>query len=159
MILPIKKILCPTDFSTPSIAAVQTAVELAAHFQAKLFLIHVVPAIITPSWAGELLERRAAYEPSLFDYEDVLHISALQKLQGLIMRLVDTDIEVEKVVGKGEPASEIVRLAESLHADLIVISTHGMTNYRQLEFGSVAERVVRLSHPPVLTIRSPRESL
>ena len=159
MILPIQKILCPTDFSLPSSAAVQAAVELAKHFQAKLLLVHVVPAIIPPSWATELLERRAMYEPGLFDYEDALRVSALQRLHGLVTQYGGADIEVETLVGKGDPASEIVRLAESKRADLIVISTHGMTNYRQLEFGSVAERVVRLSYPPVLTIRSPRERL
>jgi nucleotide-binding universal stress UspA family protein len=49
-----------------------------------------------------------------------------------------------------------VRIAEHENADLIVIATHGMTGWRRVLFGSVAEKVVRLAKCPVLTIRAPQ---
>ena len=63
------------------------------------------------------------------------------------------------IVEEGDAANEIVRIAEDERVGMIVIATHGMTGWHQVAFGSVAERVVRLSSRPVLSIRSPREKL
>ena len=52
----------------------------------------------------------------------------------------------------GDAAEEIVRLAKTEAANLIVIATHGLTGWRHLVFGSVAEKVIRLSDQPVLVI-------
>jgi nucleotide-binding universal stress UspA family protein len=54
----------------------------------------------------------------------------------------------------GEAADEIVQMAKIEKADLIVIATHGVTGWRHLVFGSVAEKVIRLSERPVLVIPS-----
>ena len=54
------------------------------------------------------------------------------------------------MIGAGDAASEIVRIASEQSADLIVIATHGLTGWRHLVFGSVAEKVIRLSDRPVL---------
>jgi nucleotide-binding universal stress UspA family protein len=53
---------------------------------------------------------------------------------------------------------EILRIAEHNHADLIVIATHGMTGWHRLVFGSVAEKVVRLAHCPVLVMRAEKKA-
>jgi nucleotide-binding universal stress UspA family protein len=55
-------------------------------------------------------------------------------------------------VGVGDPAEEIVRLAKTESVDLLVISTHGVTGWRHLVFGSVAEKIIRLADCPVLVI-------
>ena len=55
----------------------------------------------------------------------------------------------------GAPVEEINRAIEHEHADLVVMGTHGRTGFRHLVAGSVAERVVRSSKVPVLTIRHP----
>jgi nucleotide-binding universal stress UspA family protein len=63
------------------------------------------------------------------------------------------------VVGTAnDTGMEILRMAEDSHADLIVIATHGMSGWRQLAFGSVAEKVVRLSTFPVLVMRARAEN-
>lgn len=147
--LPVKKILCPTDFSEPSYESLNVASELAAHFGAQLLLVHVIPEIPLPTWAD-----REAYEPGLSDYEEELYISAQRKIHDLIKQRLPAEIESRAIVGKGDAACQIARIAESERAGLIVISTHGMTSWRQITFGSVAERVVRLSNRPVLTIRA-----
>jgi nucleotide-binding universal stress UspA family protein len=159
MLLPISKILCPTDFSGPSYEALKVAVELATHFGAQLLLVHVVPPIPQPSWAEPLLEDREAYEPGLSDYKEALHISAQQELSSVIKQHLPPTIVSRVIVAEGDPACSIVQAAEDERVSLIVISTHGMTGWRQLTFGSVAERVVRVSCRPVLTVRAPREKL
>jgi nucleotide-binding universal stress UspA family protein len=58
------------------------------------------------------------------------------------------------MLGRGDAASEIVRIAKEKGADLIVIATQGNTGWRHFAFGSVAEKVVRLATCPVLSIRS-----
>jgi nucleotide-binding universal stress UspA family protein len=68
-------------------------------------------------------------------------------------------VKVKTVLAAGSPYREIVRIASTGHADLIVISTHGTTGLVHLMLGSVAERVVRLARCPVLVIKPPRMRL
>lgn len=154
MLQPISKILCPTDFSDPSLEAVKAAVELAKHFDAQLLLVHIVPAIPRPIWAEELFEDRGAYEPDLAEYEEALHTCAQQRLYEVIKQHLPSSIESRAIVVEGDAANEIVRIAEDERVSMIVIATHGLSGWRQVAFGSVAERVVRLSCRPVLTIRA-----
>lgn len=159
MLQPISKILCPTDFSDPSLEAVKAAVELAKHFDAHLLLVHIVPAIPRPAWADRLFEDRGAFEPDLSEYEDALRTCAQQKLYDVVKQHLPCTLESRVIVGEGDAANGIVSIAEDERVDMIVIATHGMSGWRQIAFGSVAERVVRLSSRPVLTVRAPREKL
>jgi nucleotide-binding universal stress UspA family protein len=61
--------------------------------------------------------------------------------------------DVEKMVVRGVPFVEIIRTAKDKNADMIVIGTHGRTGIDHMLFGSTAEKVVRKSHCPVLTVR------
>ena len=146
--LPIKSILCPTDFSPPSQVAIKAAVELASHFAAEICLVHVIPPIPLPS-------SDPAYDFELPEYEKVLHSDAAQKLSALRDEVVSGKLSVRTLIGHGPAADEIVLIAAKEQVDLIVIATHGTTGWRHLVFGSVAEKVVRLSPCPVLTIRAP----
>jgi nucleotide-binding universal stress UspA family protein len=65
----------------------------------------------------------------------------------------DPSIPFEHKLMTGDPAAEIVRLAESEGADMIVMATHGRTGLRRLLMGSVAEAVVRRAACPVLTVK------
>ena len=148
--LPFQKILCPTDFSGPSEAALAAAVELATHFRAALHLVHVVPALpATPDDPN--------YTFQVPEYEAVLHSEAQERLGALASRLGAGGLPVSCAVGNGDAGREIVRVAGESEADLIVIATHGETGWRHAIFGSVAERVVQLAACPVLTIRQPRD--
>lgn len=157
MLLPIKKILCPTDFSDPSYEALKNACELCSHFGATLCLLHVLPAMSRAAWAAPLEVDPEMYEPDLFEYEDALFDRAQQKLHEIIKERVPNEVKSCALVGRGEAANEIIHMAEDEMASLIVIATHGMTGWRQVAFGSVAERVVRMSNLPVLVIRAPHE--
>jgi universal stress protein A len=150
--LPLKKILCPTDFSQPSLQGLETAGELAAHFSAGLLLVHVVPPL-------PLLVPGSLADPSydLSNYQKELRTSAEERLEELIKERFPGQGQVAAVVKEGYPADLIVSVAESSQADLIVIATHGETGWRRFIFGSVAEKVVRQAGCPVLTVQPPHE--
>jgi universal stress protein A len=142
--LPIKKILTTTDFSDASYEALDRAVELARHFGAELLLLYVVPPIPT---------LHAGHTFSIGDYEDALRSNARERLSQVIDKRVPRELASLQIVGYGDPAREIVATAHEQNVDLIVIATHGLTGWRHIVFGSVAESVVRHSEHPVLTIR------
>ena len=143
--LELKQILVPIDFSDCSKKALQYALPLAKQHGAALTLAYVMPRV--PYSAGEYdavgyaalgIELRSARE------ED-LAVFAAQEIRG--------DVPTKTVVPWGEPTREIVKLAQSLPADLIVISTHGRTGLTHVFLGSVAEHVVRHAPCPVLVVR------
>jgi len=65
------------------------------------------------------------------------------------------DIRAERRFARGDPAEQILRVANEIHADLIVMGTHGRTGLERLLMGSVAEQVLRQAPCPVLTVRNP----
>ena len=144
--LPVKLILCPTDFSGPACACVRTASELAEHFGAELLLVNVVPAL--PSVPPD-----PNYVFKIPEYERYLHADAEAQLKKAREEMVSKKVKVRSQVGHGSAAEEIVLIAKTEKADLIVISTHGSQGFERLVFGSVAEKVVRLAECPVLTVR------
>jgi universal stress protein A len=150
--LPFKRILCPTDFSAPALTALKRAEELSRHFGAELWVVHVIPPVPGP---------HAYADPPLatsFDvplYQQELAIYAEKTLKELVSHQVSPEVRTRDLVTTGEAAPEIHRIARQEQADLIVIASHGLTGWRRLVFGSVAERVVRQSPCPVLTIMAP----
>ena len=144
--LPIKLILCPTDFSAPACSCVRTAGELAEHFGAELLLVNIVPAL--PN-----LPPDPNYVFKIPEYEQYLHADAEKHLREEREKLVGKNVKVRTQVGHGSAADEIVLIAKTEGVDLIVIATHGFTGFERWVFGSVAERVVRLAECPVLTVR------
>jgi nucleotide-binding universal stress UspA family protein len=138
----IRTILCPTDFSAPSRAAVATAESLAREFDARVIVMHVVsppPAMM----AEGLLMYPAEHEPETMRHslDDV--------------KPEDPNVEFEHVFVEGEPVPEILRVAEDRHCDLIVLGTHGRRGVGRLLLGSVAEQVIRRAPCPVLSVKAP----
>jgi nucleotide-binding universal stress UspA family protein len=140
----IKKILTPTDFSDYSSVATEYARELALKFAAELHFLHVleVHASSTPTFGGGLAISSLIKESK--DKSD----EALAELAG---ETGGTCVSVE-----GQPFLEILRYATQNEIDLIVMGTHGRSGLDHVLLGSVAERIVRKSACPVLTIRHPR---
>ena len=150
--LPYKKILCPTDFSEAAFAALKHAEELARHFAAELIVAHVIPPLPGPHSFPDP-QASLTFDVPLFQQE--LAIKAEQMLKDLVAH---HKAETRNLVTTGEAAPEILRIAQQEHADLIVIASHGLTGWRRLVFGSVAEKVVRQATCPVLTIMAPPEA-
>jgi len=143
--LPIKKILCPTDFSEPSYEAIKTAGELAFHFGSELCLLHVVsPIPVIPMGGGTVFNVPL--------YEQELEAFSKRSLEEIINQMEWRGMKVRLIVLRGNPADEIVRIAEEEMVELIVIATRGRTGFDRIIFGSVAEKVVRSAPCPVLTI-------
>lgn len=145
--MPPKLILSPIDFSEPSQEALKAAADLAVRLGAEICLVHVVPAIPDlPSSVSILKEG---------EYESELHREADLHLAEIEQKLAQSGIKTRHVVGTGNEAGmEIVRIAEHINADMIVISTHGMTGWHKLMFGSVADKVVHAASCPVMVLKA-----
>jgi nucleotide-binding universal stress UspA family protein len=139
-------ILCPVDFSKPSERALATALDLAAQLKAAVRVLHVyqLPATVLPDVAAD----------GLSDLTSVMESRLQEKLDALVKGIAQPGVEISAGLAEGVPYVEIVRGAKALHADLIVIGTHGRTGLAHMMLGSVAERVVRTSDVPVLTVRT-----
>jgi nucleotide-binding universal stress UspA family protein len=146
-----KVVLAPIDFSNPSYDAVETAVHIASELGAALLLVHVVPALPKLP-AGVSIFKEGDYERSLRE-------DAVRRLTELSAKCAKAGVTVQSEVGvANDVGMEILRIAERHKADLIVISTHGMTGWHALVFGSVAEKVVRAAPSAVLLLKgSPPE--
>jgi len=148
---PLKKILCPTDFSEPSLEAIKAAAELAERYHAEIILMHAVSPLPAYPQPGALAVLDTAA------YLQEMLTSGKKYMERLIKDKIPDKVSARSLVFAGNPSDEITRLAEAESVDLIVIATHGLTGWRRFVFGSVAERVVRLSPCPVLTIPAPKE--
>jgi nucleotide-binding universal stress UspA family protein len=145
--LPPKLILTPIDFSDASRAAVDVAADMASQFGAELLLVHVQPAIQDLP-GGVSIFKEGQYDESLDD-------EAVKQLNNLAAVVAQKNVKVRTELGKGNDVGmELIRIAESEHADLIVIATHGMTGWREFAFGTVAEKVLKQGDCPVLLLRA-----
>lgn len=144
--LPVKKILCPTDFSPPSFEAVKLSKEWTSFFSAELLLLHVVPPPPFIPVGPDFVV------PDLVVPEKDWEAAAHRSLSDLITRFGLATLQTRKIVLTGNAAEEIVRTADREKVDLIIIATHGRTGLNRLLFGSVAEKTVRWATCPVLTV-------
>ena len=155
--LPVKKILCPLDFSDYSIQAFQAAAELAGKFNAQIIASHVIADIPSIGTAYGIVN----YSPhtvTMQKFMEEVEKTSFQELDRLIKKFGNNKIVFEKKVTVGVPVDEIVRLAKTENVDLIVLTTHGRTGLSRVFMGSVAEGVIRHAPCPVLSIRIKRKS-
>jgi nucleotide-binding universal stress UspA family protein len=147
--LPIKKILCPTDFSHFSDDVLTQASELALHFGAELCLLHVTQSVETAYCLD-------AYGGSgLWDvtpYAQEVQTEANLKLNQLLEGGHFGGCAVRSLLCEGNAADEIIAAAKDF--DLIVIATHGRSGWRHLVFGSVAEKVIHAAPCPVWVLHA-----
>ena len=145
-----KHILVGTDFSDGAAAAVAMTADLAVKFGARVTLFHaydpdpLVPPGVVPS-PGQFREQIAKEMKTAID-------EALANIRKAKLGAI-ADVNIEAAVATSA-ADGIVSAAERVGADLIVVATQGRTGLRHLLIGSVAERVVRHSHCPVLVVRA-----
>jgi nucleotide-binding universal stress UspA family protein len=142
-----KQILCPVDFSDFSDYAMRYAALLAQKFEARLTLLHVVAPILVPLPGDALVPPMR--QADLADIADACR----ERLTRTAGDLAEKGIAVACQVTSGVPYLEIIRVAEELHADMIVMGTHGRSGLVHLMIGSVAERVVRKAPCAVLTVK------
>jgi len=141
-----KNVLFATDFSAGSDYAFDYALSLAKRCDAKLNVIHVI---------NEPVDLRGFYVPHLsFDKLEEEIDQGARKLMEKFVRVNLADFSnFETFVVPGIAYDEIIGKATEIGADLIVLGTHGRTGLDHVLFGSTAEKVVRKSPVPVMTIR------
>jgi nucleotide-binding universal stress UspA family protein len=141
--IPFKKILVPVDFGPASNEALQAAIELAKRDGAELELVHVWEI---PAYTYATLE----YAPT--DLMGPVHDAAQAQLDETLARVKK---ELPRTVGtlrQGAPWQEVLSVIESRKPDLVLMGTHGRKGVRRMLLGSVAEKIVRASPVPVLTM-------
>ncbi len=128
-----KSILCPIDLDELYLDALEFSKDLALRNNAKLYVLNVISEYgLDPGWEA----------------------GAEVSLQQHARKHLDGKVAYEFAVRTGEVVDEILAAAKRFEADLIVIPTHGRRGLKRLMLGSVAERIVRESPVPVLTLRA-----
>ncbi len=141
----IKKVLWPTDFSSISEKALPHVTSLTQKYQAEIHVLYVIEDISHhEGWYGEFDK---THIDKLMEWEDE---SAKKRLDQICEKYLEGCPLYIKHIAIGDPAQEILKLAEEESIDIIVMASHGEKgNFR---FGSVAEKVIKNSPVPVTTI-------
>jgi len=147
--LEIRSILAPTDFSHHAEAALRYACALAERFGSTLHLLHVLPEANVPMGPDPMLSTVPG--PEFYRDSEAASMEALS-------RALDPSwgqpARVETAFRWGDMVDAIVGYAASNAIELVVVATHGRTGFSHALLGSFAERIVRESPCPVLTIRN-----
>lgn len=146
--IALKNILVATDFGDASAAALAYGRELARTFDATLHVLHVADDVYM-RLGGD------AYVGVLPELQKDIEASANKQLDDLLVSNDARPVIKRAVVTSAATAVAIVQYAHDLEIDLIIVGTHGRGAMAHLLMGSVAERVVRTAHCPVLTVRHP----
>ena len=148
--MPFKRIICPVDFSDSSLAAFETAVEMAQRDAAELLVLHVIEGRpVVSEWfpTHSLGEMTVRMEEKAHQAVNTLLTCTAPKAEGLA---------VATIIVNGIPFVEILKQATTWKADLIVLGAIGATSVEGIFFGSTAERVLRGATCSVLVVRHAR---
>jgi nucleotide-binding universal stress UspA family protein len=140
-----KHILVPVDFGESSQEALDLGIEFARMFSAALTLVH---ACEIPAYAYDGASFVAAAQLLA-----PIEAAARRKLQSTLEAVQSRVPSAKAVLRAGIPATEILAAIDEVHPDLLVVGTHGRHGLGRVLLGSVAEKLVRLSPVPVLTVR------
>ncbi len=140
-----RTLVVATDFSPTAAVALDRACELALVRGDKLVLTHAVSIEPVPMAGPELLVLPV-------DYESKIHEASETALQKLVDEVKQKGVDVSGSLAVGPPVDVVLESAKEHDAAMIVLGTKGMSGFKHLLLGSVAEAVVRKAHVPVLTV-------
>jgi nucleotide-binding universal stress UspA family protein len=155
------RILVPTDFSEPSLAAVRYGVDLATAVEGVVVLLHVVEGASVQSYAvgGPPLGLRDIIDPAgeYFRFpleQQLIHRDLCEEAGWKLDALVPPGswTRVHTVVTGGKAVDEIARVAKEQHADLILLGVRGRRGWRHVLRRTMADRVRRKARIPVVTL-------
>jgi len=152
-----KNMLVPTDFSVYAEAALKDAVDIAAQYKAKIYLLHVIDEFNVigefnyPQWD-------AGSSPDVSYLEQFAEDNSLkqstERLQKEVNALAETkQVEIVFDIKTGIPAEVILSEQQEKDIDLIVIASHGRTGVLSTLIGSVADGVVKAAKCSVIVIK------
>ena len=141
-----KKILLPIDFSPSSEVALEAAAGLAEQFHAGIHLVHIIPEI--PDFNGSDFFRETAL---LQERRQTIEEKLDARKKQLMLRGVSTSFSIET---GNDIVGSLMRAIKREKTDLVVISTHGMSGWHPLIFGSIAEQVIKQVNCTLLLLQS-----
>lgn len=147
--LNLQRILVPVNFTETSDKAFDFAIQLAEKFGASVTAMHAfeIPVVGFPD--GSLV--------ATADIASRIQEAARQGLDGAVKARQGRGVKIDSLLREGSAHEEVRAVAERIHADIIVIGTHGRKGLARALLGSVAENVIRTVKIPVLTIHGPRD--
>lgn len=143
----IKTILVPVDFSSGSREGLRYAIDFANEFGAKIILLHA-------TYLGYVYasEGNAIYDVHALQESALKH--AAHAMRDLVHAAKFGGVEFETAITEGSPVLDICAFAKDHNVDLIITSTHGLTGFKHILIGSIAEQVVRHAPCSVLVVPS-----
>lgn len=145
-------ILAPIDFSDVTGDVLQEATDLARAFSGTVVLLHVIPPY------GYPIEfyADAGFVPPLSRTDSLQEEIAQcrRRMERLVEPFRSDDVTIEIRVEEGEPVTATLDVLHNVHADTIVMGSHGHGALYHLLLGGVAERVLHKAECPVLIVRS-----
>lgn len=143
-----QKILVATDYSEVAQRALRVAGALAAKIGAEVRVLNV----IDPRGVNMSFRELATYV-NVGEMLDAMRKAAASEMPKVVAAAhVPSGVMVSTEIVEGIPAEEIIEAAKRFGADVIVCGTHGRSGFSRLFFGSVAAKLVRMAHRPVLTV-------
>ena len=136
-------ILVPTDGSERFGTVIREAITLASLSGATVHAVYVIDT------------RAVEYARTPESRQETMTAlrSTGESATGAVARAAGEDVQAEETILEGTPHKEILRYADEIDADIIVMGTHGRTGLNRVLIGSVAERVIRLSDRPVVAVK------
>jgi nucleotide-binding universal stress UspA family protein len=141
-----KTILCPLDFSPPSVRALEYALSLAKEADARLILLHAIEDVLGDA-GGQTLGHL-----SVAEYHHQLAQDAVTRLRAVVPDEARVWSRPEERVVRGRAHQEILKVVADEHVDLVVMGVQGKGVVGKLVFGSTTHRVIREAGCPVLTL-------
>jgi nucleotide-binding universal stress UspA family protein len=142
----IKKILCAVDFSDMSKKVADYTRTLSSKLGAEMVVVFVAPSLEQYDIGFSNFPRE------IETFVEEIQSQAEENMTTFIQENFESG-SAKGIVRIGDPAAEIIKLAKEESVDLIVMGTHGRKGIDKILFGSVAEKVVKQSKIPILTVR------
>ena len=137
-----KNVLFVTDFSSASEMALPHAIALAAAYEGRVFVGHVITPqlydLVPPDFVPEVLKQSAAY--------------AQRRMERLVKETEFGAVPHETLIEHGELWETSRRMVDQHAIDVIALGTGGRRGLQEVLLGSIAEEILRLAHRPVLTV-------
>jgi len=140
--LEFKKIIVPVDLDKNTTKLVEYALYIASQFDAEVLLLHTVEFVVM----GEM----ALGNPTYDDYNTSRKEAAGKTLDKIVQEAAEKGKKCTSRVLMGDTVDEILACAKEEHCDLIIMGSHGKRGLEKILLGSVAERVLKNAHCPVL---------
>lgn len=144
--MAVNQIVCCTDFSDHAEIAFETALDLAQRYDAKLYLVHVLPPVVNPMLTDTELVLPAHPDENLV-------VSLNKRMQDVYGSRIPEKVDSELVVRDGHVSTEIIRFIEETDADLAVVGAFGLSGMGLVLFGSVAKRISHKAPCSVMIVR------